>query len=149
MAPASRIVAPRSSIPSGPRSLSTALGYSLVTLLGESASCRGLLSNIPHTISLTENMSTSHPNQLGIPADPLNDGQAHELARVWSSQGYQYFVLNVASEAEPAAWGIFAIDLMKHAARAYQQLDGRSKEDTYKRILAGFAAEMKNPTEPL
>lgn len=94
-------------------------------------------------------MSTTHPNQLGIPAGPLSDSRAHELARVWSSQGHQYFVLNVGLEEEPAVWGIFAIDLMKHAARAYQHLDGRSKEDTYKRILAGFAAEMQNPTEPL
>ncbi len=38
---------------------------------------------------------------------------------------------------------------MKHAARAYQQLDGRSKEEAYKRILAGFTAEMQHPTEPL
>jgi hypothetical protein len=92
---------------------------------------------------------SSHPNQLGIPAGPLSDGRAYELARVWSSDDHQYFVLNVVPETEPAVWGIFAIDLMKHAARAYQQLDGRSKEDAYKRILAGFAAEMQNPTEPL
>jgi hypothetical protein len=38
---------------------------------------------------------------------------------------------------------------MKHAARAYEHLDGRSKEDAYKRILAGFMAEMESPTEEL
>ena len=94
-------------------------------------------------------MSTDHANQLGIPPDPLGDGQAFELARIWSSQGHQYFVLNVAPFTEPAVWGLCALDLMKHAARAYQQLDGRSKEETYKRILMGFMAEMQNPTEPL
>lgn len=94
-------------------------------------------------------MSQAHQNQLGIPAEPLGDTDAYELARIWASDGHQYFVLNVAPEAEPAAWGIMALDLMKHAARAYQQLDGRSKEDYYKRILAGFMAEMQNPTEPL
>ncbi len=94
-------------------------------------------------------MSKAHENQLGIPPGPLGDAHAYELARIWSSDGCQYFVLNVAPEAEPAAWGIMALDLMKHAARAYHQLDGRSKEDYYKRILAGFMAEMQDPTEPL
>ena len=94
-------------------------------------------------------MTSPHPNQLGVPDAPLRDPQAYELARVWSADGHQFFVLNVAPEADPAAWGIFAMDLMKHAARAYQQLDGRPKEDAYRRILAGFAAEMQNPTEAL
>jgi hypothetical protein len=94
-------------------------------------------------------VTQQHANQLGIPPGPLADTQAYELARVWSSQDHQYFVLNVAPITEPAAWGICAIDLMKHAARAYQQLDGRSKEETYKRILMGFMAEMQNPTGPL
>lgn len=95
-------------------------------------------------------MPAAHANQLGIPPDPLNDPAALELARVWSSQGHQYFILQVEPfRDEPAAWGIFALDLMKHAARAYEQLDGRSKEDAYKRILMGFMAEMQNPTEPL
>ncbi len=41
-----------------------------------------------------------------------------------------------------------ALDLRKHAARAYQHLDGRSKEDAYKQILLGFTVEMQHPTEP-
>jgi len=36
---------------------------------------------------------------------------------------------------------MMAIDFMKHAARAYEKLDGRSREDVYK--------EMQDPTEPL
>ena len=95
-------------------------------------------------------MPTAHPNQLGIPEDIATDVQAVELARVWSSHDQQVFLLNVEPFGdEPAAWGIFAIDLMKHAARAYEQRDGRSREEAYKRILAGFMAEMQDPTEPL
>ena len=94
-------------------------------------------------------MST-HPKQLGIPPGPLTDPNAVELARIWSSGGRQYFILDVAKLSEdPAGWGICALDLIKHAARAYQHLDGRSKEEAYKRILAGFSVEMKHPTEPL
>ena len=94
-------------------------------------------------------MSSPHPNQLCIPDGLLRDARACELARMWSSEDRQTFVLNVAPVDDPAAWGIWALDFMKHAARAYEQLDGRSREDAYKRILAGFAAEMQNPTEPL
>jgi hypothetical protein len=94
-------------------------------------------------------VTTPHPNQLGVPPGPAADTKAFELARVWSSQGHQYYVLNVKPFDDPAVWGMLALDVMKHAARAYQQLDGRSKEEAYKRMLAGFMAEMQNPTEPL
>ena len=94
-------------------------------------------------------VSTPHPNQLDVPPGPAADAKAFELARVWSSQGHQYYVLNVKPFDDPTVWGILALDVMKHAARAYQQLDGRSKEEAYKRILAGFTAEMQHPTEPL
>ena len=93
---------------------------------------------------------TTHPHQLGIPPGPLTDTDAVEVARIWSSGGRQYFVLDVAKFGDdPAAWGICALDLMKHAARAFQELDGRSKEEAYKRVLPGFAVEMQHPTEPL
>ncbi len=92
----------------------------------------------------------AHANQLGIPPGPVADPQALELARVWSSQGHQFYVLHVAPfQEQPAVWGIMAIDLMKHAARAYEQLDGRSKEAAYKQMLLGLMAEIQNPTEPL
>lgn len=95
-------------------------------------------------------MPDTHVNQLGIPSGPLEDAQAVELARVWSSQGHGYYALHVQPfRDQPAIWGMMAIDLMKHAARAYEQLDGRSREDVYKQILVGFMAEMENPTEPL
>ncbi len=87
-------------------------------------------------------MPNSHPNQLEIPDGPSQDNEAFELVRIWSSGDHQYFVINVQAFAdEPAVWGIFALDLMKHAARAYQDLDGRSKEEAYKRALAGFMSE--------
>ena len=95
-------------------------------------------------------MSSPHQNQLEPPDEVQNDSEAKELASIWTSNDQQYFLLNVRPYAdEPAAWGIFAMDLMKHAARALEQLDGRSREDAYKQILMGFMAEMQDPTEPL
>ena len=68
---------------------------------------------------------------------------------MWSSEDRQTFVINATSMEDPAAWGIIALDMMKHAARAYAHAGAGAKGDVYKRILAGFAAEMQNPTEPL
>lgn len=86
---------------------------------------------------------------LSVPSSITNDPEAVEVARVWSADGHQTYILDVRHYDDPAAWGLFALDIMKHAARAYEHLDGRSKEDAYKRILAGFMAEMQNPTEEL
>jgi uncharacterized protein DUF5076 len=97
---------------------------------------------------LPENFAAG-PRPLVVPADAQRDPAAFELVRVWSSNDRQYFVIDVSKIADPAAWGIFAVDLMKHAARAYHQATGAPKEAVYKRILAGLAAEIQDPTEPL
>ena len=93
--------------------------------------------------------SAVHVNQLAVPSGPLADPAAFELARVWSSEDHQYYVLDVTRYPEPAIWGMAALDLMKHAARAYEQRTGTPRVEVYKRILAGFMAEMQDPTEPL
>src|SRR5207247_3749913 len=83
-------------------------------------------------------MST-HPNQLGMPPGPLADTDAVELARIWSSGGHQYFVLDVAKLGDdPAVWGMCALDLMKHAARAATNTwtDDRRKTPTSKSCSA-------------
>jgi len=92
---------------------------------------------------------TGHANQLAIPPELADDPNAFELARIWSGTDHGFYVLNVKRYPEPAVWGMMAIDLMKHAARAYEQEGAGKKEDIYKRILVGFMAEMQNPTEPL
>lgn len=94
-------------------------------------------------------MSIAHPKQLPLPEELLRDAAARELARIWFSEERQTLLIDASVIDEPAAWGLFALDLMKHAARAYAQRGGISKEDAYKRMLAMFAAEMQNPTEPL
>lgn len=94
-------------------------------------------------------MSIASLHQVDVPPELLHDSRARELARIWSSHGRAVCVLDVAHEEDPATWGVVALDLMKHAARAYCQLDGRPEEEAYHRILAGFAAEMQHPTEML
>ena len=93
-------------------------------------------------------MSHPHPNQIALPPDLGTTTRCLERARIWESDQGEFFLLNVTDQ-DPAAWGIWAVDFMKHAARAYEQLDGRSREVAYKQMLAGFMAEMQSPTEPL
>lgn len=87
--------------------------------------------------------------QLDLPTEIAKDANATEIARIINADDQQTYLLDVRQFDDPMAWGIFAVDLMKHAARAYQQQGGLSKEDAYKRILAGLMAEMQNPTEAL
>ena len=100
-----------------------------------------------HTFPFTS--GAAGPKPLGIPADVQRDPAAFELVRVWSSNDHQYFVIDAAHIEDPAAWGIVAVDLMKHAARAHQQATGAPKGEVYKRILAGLVAEMQDSTEEL
>ena len=94
-------------------------------------------------------MSTAHPHQLALPQELLDDANARELARIWFSEERQTLLIDARVIDAPEAWGLFALDLMKHAARAYAQHGRISKGDAYKRMLAMFAAEMQDPSEPL
>ena len=94
-------------------------------------------------------MADAHANELAIPPDLMADGEARELVRIWDSDGSQYFLIDVEGVEDPAAWGFWALDLMKHAARAYEAHNGQPRQEVYKRILSGFMVEMQNPTEPL
>ena len=48
---------------------------------------------------------------------------------------------------DPAAWGLLLVDLARHAARAYGQLEVCSEAEALARIRQGFDAEWDNPTD--
>lgn len=48
---------------------------------------------------------------------------------------------------DPAAWGLFLVDVARHAARAYQQLGQRTESEVLDRIRQGFDAEWESPTD--
>lgn len=92
----------------------------------------------------------THPRQLGIPAGLLRQADAFELARVWSVTGDTALMINTSDSRErPEIWGVVAAALLKQAARAYQDFDGRPKEESFQRMLASYAAELQNPADPL
>lgn len=79
----------------------------------------------------------------GIDGDP----KARELARIWAMHGKQVVVFDPNLWDDPAGWGIFLVDFMKHVANAYLDVRGDDKAETLKRIREGFDAEWVNPTD--
>ena len=87
------------------------------------------------------------PKQLLIPDAAANDPRAVELLRVWAAQGKQHVSLATGLWDDPVNWGVMLVDLAKHIANAYEQIDGMDRAATLQRIKEGFDAEWKTPTD--
>jgi len=85
--------------------------------------------------------------ELNIPPIAATDVGSVELARVWAAKGAQHVTIRVGHWTDPAAWGIFLVDLARHVARAYEQSDGKIQAQILSRIKAGFDAEWESPTD--
>ena len=90
---------------------------------------------------------SDHPGALSIPDTVSEDSDAAEIARVWAASGKQHISLRVGVWKDPAAWGVFLVDLARHAANAYQQDEGRDRQHVLSRIKEGFNAEWDSPTD--
>jgi hypothetical protein len=49
--------------------------------------------------------------------------------------------------SDPAAWGLFLVDLARHIANAYEQAEGRDYGETLARIRDAFEAEWDSPAD--
>lgn len=85
--------------------------------------------------------------ELPVPPQAIADPQAVEMLRVWAAQGQQCVSLVGTTFDDPAIWGIFLADLVRHIARAYHLTDGADLNQTVERLKAGFQAEMDNVTD--
>ena len=90
---------------------------------------------------------TISTRQLSIPDTVNIDPKATEIARVWVAGGRQHVTLATDVWDDPAAWGIFLVDLAKHVANAYKETQGREPSATLDRIKEGFDAEWGSPTD--
>jgi pyrimidine deaminase RibD-like protein len=88
-----------------------------------------------------------HTGALDIPTKSKADKKAVEIARVWAAGGAREVSLRVATQKDPAAWGIILVDLAKHIANTYQQADGRNHAEILSRIRAGMDAEWTSATD--
>jgi hypothetical protein len=85
------------------------------------------------------------------PLDPppavLDDPKSREIARIWGAHGRQYVTLDPRLWDDPAAWGLMLVDLARHVANAYMQLQGFDRQETLERIKIGFDMEWSSPTD--
>ncbi|HUG92542.1 MAG TPA: DUF5076 domain-containing protein [Planctomycetaceae bacterium] len=88
-----------------------------------------------------------HLRQLPIPPSAARDVKAVELARVWAAHGKQYVSLTSGLWDDPASWGIMLVDLAKHIANAYEQVNGKDRHDVLRRLKEGFDAEWSSETD--
>jgi Domain of unknown function (DUF5076) len=86
-------------------------------------------------------------NELAVPPAAQTDPAARELVRAWAASGAQHVSLATGIWSDPAAWGMFLVDLAKHVANAYEQTEGHDYGETLARIRTGFDAEWAAPTD--
>ena len=67
---------------------------------------------------------------------------ARELARVWVANQQLAVVFDETLWDDPAAWGIFLADFMRHIRDAYVDRHGSPPEEVMKRIGEGLRAEL-------
>jgi hypothetical protein len=72
---------------------------------------------------------------------------AFEIMRVWIDGDVQKFSILTDVWDDPAAWGFFFVDLVRHTAYSISQQSNQDFGDILKRIKYGFDIEWKHPTD--
>ena len=84
--------------------------------------------------------------QLRLPVEAMNDPDAREILRVWSSGDNQGFAFDLNVWTDPAVWGLLLVDLAPHVAKGHSERHGGGPATALSRTKAGFDAEWANPT---
>ena len=80
------------------------------------------------------------------PPDALEKGGI-EILRASVVEGAVSVALRRAFD-DPFTWGVFFVDLARHAARVYAKETDISEEQALDAIAAGFRAEYEDPSDP-
>lgn len=86
-------------------------------------------------------------NELPIPPAAKGASDAGEVIRAWVARKGLHISLNVSAWDNPATWGIFLADMLRHISLAYEQAYAVPRQETAKTILEMFEAEMESPTD--
>lgn len=70
---------------------------------------------------------------------------ARELARVWVANQRLAVIFDETLWDDPAAWGVFLADFMRHIRDAYVDRHGSPPEEVMKRIGEGLREELAAP----
>ena len=84
--------------------------------------------------------------ELNIPSGAMESPGSQEILRAWVTVNGLEVALSKPWE-EPDNWGIFLVDLARHAARIYEMEHYCSFDDAMDRIKTMFEAEWQQPTD--
>jgi hypothetical protein len=84
---------------------------------------------------------------LPVPQVVSESKDAQEAIRVWALEGKQIVSIDTALWSDPAAWGLMLMDLARHISNSCASGDERTYENALRRVLEGFDAERRNPTD--
>jgi hypothetical protein len=82
-----------------------------------------------------------------LPTPPAGDHPTIEVLRVWIAKQELQCSLQVDVLPDPADWGLLLADVARHIARAVEEVDGKSAEETLAQIRGGFEKELDKPAE--
>lgn len=74
--------------------------------------------------------------------------EASEFMRMWARDGGAMCIIEPQNlGADPAMFGIAMADAIRHGAKAWARAVNVSEDHALERIMQGFNAEMKSPTD--
>jgi hypothetical protein len=86
------------------------------------------------------------PKEQPLPPDVIGRDDATEVLRAFILDGGLSIAFTRAFE-EPDMWGLFLVDVARHAARAYARESAYSGQEALARIIDMFEAEIVRPTD--
>ena len=76
----------------------------------------------------------------------VDKSQFDEAARILVGEG-NVIIIDPEVVKEPFALGMLCVDIMKHGAKGFAQQMGMDQAEAFQSIVAGFMAELQNPTD--
>jgi hypothetical protein len=76
----------------------------------------------------------------------VDKSQFDEAARILVGEG-NVIIIDPEVVKEPFALGMLCVDIMKHGAKGFAQQMGMDQAEAFQTIVAGFMAELQNPTD--
>jgi hypothetical protein len=86
------------------------------------------------------------PREQPLPPDVVDRDDATEVLRAFVLDGGLSIAFTRAFD-EPDMWGLFLVDVARHAARAYGRESDFTEDEALKRIVDMFEAEIARPTD--
>ena len=97
--------------------------------------------------NLASKANRCHPNEIPLDKGDVLTNEAHEVMRVWVTNGDGSSVWIAAQVLDdPTTFGYLMSDTLRHAARAYAATWDIEESAALEAIVAGLSEELRNQT---